>query len=228
MINQYDFFYVYDKAIVDWIESYDFLTAINGTDNTVIDQVSVHYRPSNKDFGSGQAVQMQTDFKDNLPRISVSRVSIEAAPERSLGKINKYRKWDTVSIEGTDRYKQIIVPKAYNLSYQIDIQAKTDAHFLQMSSLILWDLDPDHTIQANLGDTFKTKWAHVSLQGVTDNSRLELTNGEAEHYRNTIDIQVDGWLFLDKLPSSVGPVKLIDITFKDYTTDEVFCELQVD
>jgi len=214
MINKHDFFYVYDKAVVDWVESYDFLDAINGTENQVVDKVNVYYRPSNKDFAEGKAIQMQTDMKDLLPRISVIRTGVTFTPERSLGN-NKVRRWDIINVEGENRHKQIIVPKAYNLSYQIDIQTKTDAHFLQLSSLILWDLDPDYAIKVNHANAFKEKWAHIYLEGVTDNSELERSANEAEVYRNTIDLTIEGWLFFDKFPESVAPVKVMDIVFID-------------
>jgi hypothetical protein len=205
-----DQFWKYDKAIVDWISSYDFETAVYGDNPKYVKEVTTRYRPMNKAFSESTATQMQTDRKDLLPRISVVRTGVELSMERSLAR-QKVRKWKMLE---NGSHASADVPRAYNITYQIDIEARQSAHALNILWLILYDVDPDITISIDFEGNIGKKYSHINLQGYNDNSDLDLTEDTDISIRKTMDFELEGWLWKDYV-SEVKPVKIVDITFID-------------
>ena len=211
---------VYDKAVVDWIESYNFHEIVFGLATNQL--IEVRFAALNKQFSKGEANQSSKQFKVNLPDIAVTRISED--PDLTRNVRGAIREWypEDVSEGGPPdiRYKKLKAPKPYKLSYQIDFRSDKMWHLNQMTTEFQFDLMPEYVLDVPLPEPYRTKYASVLLRGITNQDMpFEQAENESTVINKIFDITVDAWLFADKFPDLVKRVEKFYLDFKDMDTD---------
>lgn len=211
-IDTTNLLYIYDNAVVSWLQTLDF-------DDVVGESVIVKFQAMNKPYAKDTQEELNTVFLDDLPIITVN--SFDPQPDTYRRQTGKFRKWDVVDIGGgVLEYKEFKHPKPFKLPYQIDIWTRFRGHMNQILQLLLNEFDTNlKYLTPTLGSIMKTKYMKLELTDVADNSDLEFDEEfQSVQFRKTLSLDADIWIFNDDFPDTTKRIETVISEFKDFVT----------
>lgn len=228
MISETNILYVYDAAVLTFLQGLSFSSAVFGVGSA--DTVIVRYWALNKDFDSVDGPdRLHSKFTDNLPVVTL----FGSDPEPDVGRrrIGVIRDWYSEESGGVTRDKKFRLPKPYTLTYQIDLWSRYKAHMNQMLQELLYAFDDTNIKYLNvaLPEPMRNKYLKLEIVGgVADNSDLEQEEAHKDpQFRKTLTVEADIWLYKDEFPTLTERVDTVSTTFADLDEVELDPEYQV-
>lgn len=215
MISTTTLFYIYDSAVLSWLQSLAFSAAVYGSDfSSPSEVVKVTWGKRDPVYADGVADTYAPDLLATYPIVSLTSQDPEPdVSRRFYGDIFKY---DEITVDDIVEVKKVRYPLPYKVTYQIDLIARNSAHIKQMYLPLLLEFETDTKyLTVNLPDPIKSKYLKLVITGINDNSDLELDDqGQLQLYRKTITLEANIWLYEDTYPNLIGRVEEFDIGFK--------------
>jgi len=82
MIDETSIFYLYDKVILEWLQSMDFRKAVYGANPTDSQVVEIRYQAMNTVYPEDTPESMHSNRRNLVPRISLTRLDEEFDEDR--------------------------------------------------------------------------------------------------------------------------------------------------
>jgi hypothetical protein len=162
-------------------------------------------------FNSIQRLDATFDVPDRWRLARVRHAQALAQNDEPVGEKHEYPDDKCVIFS----WRGYAWPTPTRLPYQLDVWGRNlrDLDLITQQVILLFDFGDETWLRVKHPEPFGWRICPVTLERVSNNSQLEVQDGEQRSLRRTIAFRIDGWI--PKPATDVKSVRRVDVEFEE-------------